>query len=298
MTPAKILADVRETLTDAVAPYRWSDARLVSYLVEGQLEACRRARLIEDRTTPAVCDVALVAEDAIVDVDPRVLFIRRAKLVTADVKLAKVDTQALDRSDSGWEVAASVEVPRWWTPWGDHQVRIEKIAGADTLHLWVVREPLLAPKLASAALAVTSVTSAAGVATVVLTNANEDMESGDTMTLAGATPSDYNGAKVITVIDSTHFTFPVTGSPTSPATGTITATLSAVSPEIPARYHARLADWICYRAMMTLDEEKRDDARAKYHLGEFEAEFGKRSSAQDETWIQRKHGYDEDEGLY
>ena len=41
----------------------------------------------------------------------------------------------------------------------------------------------------------------------------------------------------------------------------------------------------------------RPEESARY-LSEFEEEFGKKSTAVDETWINRKHGYDEFEGLY
>lgn len=47
---------------------------------------------------------------------------------------------------------------------------------------------------------------------------------GQTITMAGAVEPDYNGDFVITVINPTTFTYAVGGSPSSPATGTITAT--------------------------------------------------------------------------
>ena len=45
---------------------------------------------------------------------------------------------------------------------------------------------------------------------------------GATVTIAGATQTEYNGTHTITYIDADNFTFPVAGSPASPATGTIT----------------------------------------------------------------------------
>lgn len=73
----------------------------------------------------------------------------------------------------------------------------------------------------------------------------------------------------------------------------------AVDPEIPARMQYRLVDWIMHRALMVRDkEEKYDPQGSKEHLASFESEFGKRSSAIDETWIARAHGYDEFEGLF
>lgn len=75
--------------------------------------------------------------------------------------------------------------------------------------------------------------------------------------------------------------------------------IEAVAPEIPARYQHKLVDWMLYRALSMRDkEEKYDPKSAADHLALFEQEFGPRSSAIDETWIQRQHGYDEYEGLY
>lgn len=46
---------------------------------------------------------------------------------------------------------------------------------------------------------------------------------GYTITIAGASQSEYNGDVVITVTGDTTFTFTVSGTPVTPATGTITA---------------------------------------------------------------------------
>jgi len=43
------------------------------------------------------------------------------------------------------------------------------------------------------------------------------------VTIEGANEGEYNGLKTITVVDANSYTFSVSGSPTSPATGTITA---------------------------------------------------------------------------
>jgi hypothetical protein len=45
---------------------------------------------------------------------------------------------------------------------------------------------------------------------------------GDLVEIFGATPSNYNGVWKITVTNATHFTFQITGNPTTPATGTKT----------------------------------------------------------------------------
>lgn len=75
----------------------------------------------------------------------------------------------------------------------------------------------------SATLTSSSTTATATVA------AGHGLSVGDSVTIAGATPSAYNGTyTVATVADSTHFTYTFAGG-TSPATGTITAVGGAVT---------------------------------------------------------------------
>ncbi|MCU0689768.1 MAG: hypothetical protein MUF54_00065 [Polyangiaceae bacterium] len=75
--------------------------------------------------------------------------------------------------------------------------------------------------------------------------------------------------------------------------------LTPVDPEIPARYHMKLVDWMLFRALSMRDKEERHDPEgAKAHLRMFEEEFGQRSNAVDETWIAQKHGFDPFEGLF
>lgn len=75
----------------------------------------------------------------------------------------------------------------------------------------------------AAVLSVSSLTSSSTVATAV-TSATNNFYLGQSVTIAGATPSAYNGTYVITAITNpTTFTYTFAGSGTSPATGTITA---------------------------------------------------------------------------
>lgn len=69
--------------------------------------------------------------------------------------------------------------------------------------------------------AIASITRSGQVATVT-TAAPHGYSTGDWRTIAGAAQAEYNGTKEITVVDATHFTFNVTGSPATPATGTVT----------------------------------------------------------------------------
>ncbi len=70
-------------------------------------------------------------------------------------------------------------------------------------------------------LSVASITRASTTATVTLPG--HGYQSGANIKIAGANQSAYNGTVIITVTSSSVFTYTVSGSPTTPATGTITA---------------------------------------------------------------------------
>ncbi len=72
--------------------------------------------------------------------------------------------------------------------------------------------------------AVSSIASSGGVATVGFASAH-GLSAGQKLQVAGCDQAAYNGKQTITIVDSTHVTFPVSGSPASPATG---ASITAV----------------------------------------------------------------------
>lgn len=68
---------------------------------------------------------------------------------------------------------------------------------------------------------VTSITRSGSTATVIAPVAHHAY-TGQSVTIAGANESDYNGTFTITVINAVTFTYTVPGAPSSPATGSIT----------------------------------------------------------------------------
>lgn len=72
---------------------------------------------------------------------------------------------------------------------------------------------------------VTSLTSSGTTATATATA--HGLETGETVTISGASPSEYNGDYVVTVTSANTFTYTFAGSATSPATGTIISTYHA-----------------------------------------------------------------------
>lgn len=73
-----------------------------------------------------------------------------------------------------------------------------------------------------AAQSVSGITRSGSIATAT-TAANHGYSTGDLITIAGAAQSEYNGTFQITKTGDTTFTYTVTGTPVTPATGTITA---------------------------------------------------------------------------
>ncbi len=77
------------------------------------------------------------------------------------------------------------------------------------------------------------------------------------------------------------------------------STVDRVDPEVRVRHQFGLINWMLSRAFDMSDvEEKYDPQRSKKFLDAFEAEFGKRSSAIDETWIEREQMYDDYDGTF
>lgn len=67
---------------------------------------------------------------------------------------------------------------------------------------------------------VTSITRSGATATVTATA--HGYATGQFVNVQGAAQTEYNGKFTITVVDANTFTYPVTGTPATPATGTIT----------------------------------------------------------------------------
>ncbi|MGA2498880.1 MAG: lamin tail domain-containing protein, partial [Tepidisphaeraceae bacterium] len=99
------------------------------------------------------------------------------------------------------------------------------IAAAGTYTFGVNSDDGFRLQISGATRVVSGITSSSGTATVTLPG--HGFATGDTIHISGATQSQYNGDFVITKTGNDTFTYTVTGSPTSPALGTITASRSA-----------------------------------------------------------------------
>lgn len=70
------------------------------------------------------------------------------------------------------------------------------------------------------------------------------------------------------------------------------------SPEIPARYHVKLLEWVRYRCYLKPDAETEDKKRAAESYVLFEAEFGPRRTALDLQFELEHEGYSLENGAY
>lgn len=202
----------RSDVDDTAQPYLWSDEEALDFLADAQNEACRRARLLVDSGSSEITRIVLVSGQSQYQLDPRVLFIRKAR-IAGSMPLARKNEQDMADVDPYWEDAAQSTEPRvfmadtdtgfvrfWPTPDTDGSIVL----------MTVVRDPLVEIK----------------------------------------TPEDQ--------------------------------------PEINPRLHRSLRFWMTYRACMKPDEETFDPKKAEQALSLFEQEFGQKSSAIDEAFINRE----------
>jgi hypothetical protein len=201
----------RREVDDTVAPYLWSDLEVIDFANDAQNEACRRARLIVDSTTPDICQLSVPrANEGLVLLDERVLFVRHASLAGRRA-LQRVTIDDLEKKHWNWrEYPASIPVA-FVTDYDTGKLLLWPKPDTDVvLNLTVVRLP------------------------------RAEMNDGQDR------------------------------------------------PEIAPRLHRSLRYWMMFRAYSKQDSQANDPKKAADSLALFEQEFGKKSSAIDETWIERE----------
>jgi hypothetical protein len=77
---AALMAALRVRLDDKVEPFLWADQDLKDYLNEACREAVERSLLILDRTTTAICAIAIDPDTRVYELDPRVIDVHKAWL--------------------------------------------------------------------------------------------------------------------------------------------------------------------------------------------------------------------------
>jgi hypothetical protein len=151
-----------------------------------------------------------------------VLFTTYADVVQCSTVFATNDNDNTEyiiaaSTDSAWAIRGGVSSQQIAYP-ANEQVEATDDA---SMHYWNGSVFLFRGHQTAAAAAVTSITSAAGTATVTATAAH-NRTTNDWVFIEGASPLNYNGIFQITVTGATTFTYAVAGGPASPASGTIT----------------------------------------------------------------------------
>lgn len=134
----------RYDVDDAQKPYLWSDDEATDFLDDAQNEACRRSHLLVDTQGATVARITLVAGQALYPLDPRVIFVRKARM-TASVPLARKNEQDMAAYDPMWEDAQQQPTPRVFildTDTGNIRFWPTPSQGGGTVFLTVVRLPL------------------------------------------------------------------------------------------------------------------------------------------------------------
>ena len=133
-----------------------------------------------------------------------------------------------DNDNDEWIIVAAND-SAWAIRDGESSVEIdypanETVEATDdaSLRYWNGSVYLFRGHQTAAALAVSSITRSGGTATVT-TSSNHGLETGDWAFIQGAAEVAYNGIFQITKTGATTFTYTVSFTPTTPATGTITA---------------------------------------------------------------------------
>lgn len=107
MTVQELLTIIREDyLDDSAESYLWSDAQLLRYLAEAEHQACNRANLIYDDTTPEIARISLINNKATYPISQLINVVESANIDgTACIKLA---FHELERTRPSWRTESGI----------------------------------------------------------------------------------------------------------------------------------------------------------------------------------------------
>lgn len=112
MTLEDLIAQVRVDTDDLETSYLSTDTAITAWLNEAEEEACMRANLIHDVSTPAVCTIAVTALTSVYSLHSSVLDITSATFTptgsTTAQDLYLTDRYEQDRSCPGWRTVTDL----------------------------------------------------------------------------------------------------------------------------------------------------------------------------------------------
>lgn len=126
----------RTAVKDEADPPFWKNEEIIGFLNEAVQEACERAKLIEDRLTPQVCNVQLQVGVSSYNLHPSVFEIKR--LTFRGRPLNETSVEELDCEAPGWEIR--VGTPRWFV--------FEQASGMQPAKVRLVPAPTMAEPIA------------------------------------------------------------------------------------------------------------------------------------------------------
>lgn len=98
MRVSTLLAESRTRLDDEILPYKFSDNKILSWLNEAHIQACRRIRYLIETTR-----ISVRAGVSQYDKPSNAIFIRRVKLASQSEALGFLSYKDLDETACGWE---------------------------------------------------------------------------------------------------------------------------------------------------------------------------------------------------
>jgi len=136
MKLSTLLSDCRVKLDDTVEDYKFSNAKLVSWLNEAQMQAVRRTRYLIGTK-----QISIRSGIALYDLPSEIILLRRAKLSSQDNKLCFTSQNDLDESVLGWESSTGTPTHAVLDV-QNGKIRLYPIPTAnDTLNLTAIVEP-------------------------------------------------------------------------------------------------------------------------------------------------------------
>lgn len=145
MNIEQLLASFRVDADDATLPYLFQDEWVIGWLAEAQSEAALRGRLILEDSSPAICQIPVVAGTSSYDLHRSVCEIAHLRFVptgmTDSTPVALVTREWLDDKRKGWRDSAA-DTPAFAIQ-SDTRLRLAATPDSDgVLHLEAYRMPL------------------------------------------------------------------------------------------------------------------------------------------------------------
>lgn len=141
MNLKKLIDTFRAEMDDVKSPYLWSRELAVTYANDAQIEACRRARLLVESENVEIVRYPVGIGDDLIELDGRVISVRRAKLDGSASPLALVSHRDMDAGYPGWEDATGTPLAAVVDFQTGHLRLYPTPTAADTMRLVVTRIP-------------------------------------------------------------------------------------------------------------------------------------------------------------